>query len=95
MEKNADDYAGKRVKYTGQIFQIQEDLGSTVILMSVTNEGYDFWDDNVWVDYDGEIESAKDDIITIYGTVTGSKSYETQIGGETYVPQIRAKYVEE
>ena len=63
--------------------------------MSVTNEGYDFWDDNVWIDYDGEIESAKDDIITIYGTVTGSKSYETQIGGETYVPQIRAKYIEE
>jgi hypothetical protein len=95
LEKNADRYDGEVVKYTGQIFQIQEDYGTSVILLAVTNQGYDFWDDNVWIDYDGTIEGAEDDIITIYGTVTGSKSYETQIGGETYVPQIKAKYIVE
>jgi hypothetical protein len=95
LEKNADEYAGKRVKYTGQIFQIQEDYGSSVILLAVTDEGYGFWTDNIWVDYDGEIDSAEDDVITVYGTVTGSKSYETQIGGETYVPQIKGKYIDE
>ena len=29
------------------------------------------------------------------GTVKGTKNYETQIGGETYVPRIKAKYIEE
>jgi hypothetical protein len=95
LEKNPDDYKGTVVKYTGQIFQIQEDYGTSIILMSVTNDGYGFWDDNIWVDFNGEIQGAEDDIITVYGTVKGEKSYETQIGGETYVPQIRAKYIEE
>ncbi len=54
-----------------------------------------FWSDNVWVDVVGTIKSAEDDIITVYGTVQGTKSYETQIGGETYVPQVKARYVEE
>lgn len=95
LEKNADRYSGERVKFTGQIFQIQEGYDSTVILLSVTDEGYGFWTDNIWVDYPGTIKGAEDDIITVYGTIEGSKSYETQIGGETYVPQMTAKYVEE
>jgi hypothetical protein len=32
---------------------------------------------------------------SVYGTVVGSKSYETQIGGETYVPEIDAQILEE
>jgi hypothetical protein len=49
------------------------------------------WTDHIWVDYAGEIGSVEDDIITVWGTVTGSKSYKTQIGGENYVPRMRAK----
>lgn len=95
LEKNAERHAGERVKFTGQIFQIQEDFGSSVILLSVTDEGYGFWTDNIWVDYEGTINGAEDDVITVYGTIEGSKSYDTQIGGETYVPQMTAKYVVE
>lgn len=96
LEKDADDeLRGTKVKYTGQIFQIQEDYGSTVILLAVTDEGYGLWTDNVWVNYPGEISSAEEDIITVYGTVTGSQTYETQIGGETYVPRVRARYIDE
>ena len=85
------------MKFTGQIMQIQEELGwgGNMMLLSVTDEGYGIYDDNVWVDYDESIDSAEEDIITVYGEITGSKSYETQIGGETYVPKMRAKYIEE
>ena len=65
-----------------------------MILLSVTDEGYGFWTDNVWVEYDGTIKGAEDDIITVYGT-SRLESYETQIGGETYVPQMKARYVVE
>lgn len=95
LEKNADRYAGEKVVFRGQIMQIQESFGSTFMLLSVTDEGYGFWTDNVWVDYEGTIKGAEDDIITVYGTIEGSKSYETQIGGETYVPQMTARYVVE
>jgi hypothetical protein len=95
LAKNPDRHAGEKVKYTGQIFQIQEDGGKSIILLSVTNEGYGLWDDHIWINYPGTIKGAEDDIITVYGTVVGEKSYETQIGGETYVPEVDAKYIEE
>jgi hypothetical protein len=95
LEKNPKRYKGTEVVYRGQIFQIQEDLGTTWMLLSVTDEGYGFWDDNIWVDYNGTIQGAEDDIITVYGTIAGEQSYETQIGGETYVPKLRARYIVE
>jgi len=95
LEKNPNRYKGKKVVYRGQIFQIQEDGGSTWMLLSVTDEGYGFWSDNIWVNYDGTIRGAEDDVITVYGTITGEESYETQIGGETYVPKMRAKFISE
>lgn len=95
LDKNADRYNGTHVKFTGQILQVQENAGGGMMLLSVTNEGDGFYTDNVWVDYDNPIKSAKDDVITVYGTITGSKSYDTQIGGSTYVPRMHTKYVEE
>ena len=65
------------------------------MLLSVSDQGYGFWDDNIWVNYEGHISGAEEDVITVYGVITGSKSYETQIGGETYVPRMRARYVDE
>ncbi len=96
LNKDADAYRGKRVVYRGQIFQIQQEgaLGG-LILLSVTDEGYGFWTDEIWVDYDHGIKSAEDDIITVYGTVTGSKTYDTQIGGSRYVPRVHARYIDE
>lgn len=95
LNKDADSFAGRKVKYTGQVFQIQQD-GSNggIMLLSVTDEGYGYWTDNVWVNYTGKTSANEDDIVTVYGTVVGSTSYETQIGGETYVPEIDAKYIE-
>jgi hypothetical protein len=95
LHKDADAHAGEHVKFYGQIMQIQEEGNSGIMLLSVTDEGYGLWTDNVWVNYTGRVKGAEDDMLTVYGTVVGSKSYETQIGGETYVPEINAKYIEE
>jgi hypothetical protein len=96
LMKNPEAFAGDPVKYTGQIFQIQEDpAGGGIVLLAVTDEGYGLWTDNIWVNYNGKVQGAEDDMLTVYGTVVGSKSYETQIGGETYVPEIDAQILEE
>jgi hypothetical protein len=96
LMKNPEAFAGDPVKYTGQIFQIQEDpAGGGIVLLAVTDEGYGFWTDNIWVNYDGKVQGAEEDMLTVYGTVVGSKTYETQIGGETYVPEIDAKIIDE
>jgi hypothetical protein len=95
LDKNADGYAGKRVKYYGEIFQIQESsYGGGMMLLSVTDMGYDIWSDEIWVNYTGHVRGADGDKLTVYGTVVGSKTYKTQIG-ERYVPEIDAKYIVE
>jgi hypothetical protein len=95
LQKDADSHAGEKVKVYGQIFQIQQDgdFGG-IMLVSVTNDGYGFWDDHVWVNYTGKVAKNEDDLITIYGKVKGSKSYDTQAGGTTYVPEVNAKYID-
>ncbi|MDP9383981.1 MAG: hypothetical protein M3P50_01885 [Actinomycetota bacterium] len=95
LNKNPERYAGQSVVYRGQIFQIQEEGDSTVILLSVTDEGYGLSTDNIYVEYDRTIQPAEEDIITVYGKVVDQYSYETQIGGETYVPRIRAEIIDE
>jgi hypothetical protein len=96
MIKDPGSFRGRRVMFRGQIFQIQQsgEFGG-IMLLSVTDQGYDIWDDNVWIDYDHAIKSAENDIITVYGTMTGSKSYDTQAGGSTFVPRMHARYVVE
>lgn len=93
--KDPGAYRGKHVVYTGQIFQIQQAGGAGIMLVAVTNEGYDIWDDNVWIDYFGNVQGAEGDQITVYGVIKGSKSYETQAGGQTFVPRIKAVYISE
>ena len=92
--KNADAYKGEKVVYTGQVFQIQEFGGGGIMLLAVTDEGYGFWGDNIWIDYNESVEATEEDIVTVYGTITGSKEYETQAGGSTFVPRMTAKYIE-
>ncbi len=93
LAKGADNYAGTRAVFRGQVFQIQESYGSGLMLLAVTDEGYGFWTDNVWVNLSRSTKFVEDDIVTVWGPIVGSKSYETQIGGETFVPEMDAKYL--
>jgi hypothetical protein len=95
LNKNPEEYVGKIVKYRGQIFQIQEEGGEGGIMLLAVDEEYEIWSDNIWVNFDTHIKAAEKDIVTVYGEITGQKSYKTQIGGETYVPEMKAKYIEE
>ncbi len=107
INKDADRLKGRKYKITRQVFQIQ-DAGAgqywegypgeleprTSILLSVTNEGYGFWDDNVAVAYEGRLKNVyENDIITVYGTCIGQYSYESIAGYNMTVPAIEAEYV--
>lgn len=93
--KDPERYAGKKVTYYGEILQIQESGGVGFMLLYVTDLGYDVWTDQIWVDYVGHVKGVEGSKLTVYGLVTGTKSYETQIGGETYVPEVLAVYIDE
>ena len=63
------------------------------MLISVTKDEFGLWNDHIYVDYKGHVKGHEGDIVTFWGKVKGSKSYETQAGGETTVPEVEAKYV--
>ena len=88
-----------KVKFYGKIFQVvnSSDTGFSTYLISVTEEEYGFWDDNVRVRFDTtDIKSKflEDDIVVFYGEVSGEYSYESVLGKEITVPEITAVYME-
>lgn len=62
------------------------------MLVSVTNED-EFWSNHIYVKYEGHVKGAENSIVTFWGKVTGTQTYKTQIGGETSVSEVEAKYV--
>ncbi len=89
--KNPDRHAGEYVKYKGEIVQIQESDNYTVIRLAVTQSsyGYDF-NDVVWVEYPDYTDYVDGDIITVYGSIIGSHSYQSQAGWDITVPAMLA-----
>ena len=90
--RNNEDYVGKIVYYKGEILQVN--IISTdkyVLLVSVTNKGL-YWDDVVWIKYQGKRFLEKD-IIDIWGDVDGLKTYKSTSGAIT-VPEIDALQIE-
>lgn len=92
LNKNPDSLAGQRIKLRGEILQIQEENGITVMLLQVTNLGYDMWTDNVSIIYPDKIDVYEKDKVTIWGEVKGAFSYKSVAGWDITVPQVTAKY---
>ena len=95
LKKNPDKYAGERYKARGQILQIMEGFGQTEMRIAVTKNSWG-WnvDDAIYVTYDGTTDFVEEDVVTIYGEVTGSYSYTSIAGWEITVPGVDAKYIE-
>lgn len=89
LDKNPDAHTGERVKLSGQIVQIMENSGYSEIRMDVN----DNFGDTVYITYLGTTPAVEDDMITIYGEVTGSYTYESQAGWTVTLPEISAKYI--
>ena len=51
---------------------------------------YGLWDDPIWVDYPGISRFLEDDIVTVWGTVTGLQKYKAVLGNNVTIPQIEA-----
>ena len=93
--KDSSLFMGKHVSFRGQVRQIQRyaDAGG-FMLLSVTHLGSGLWTDNVWVDYDTAPTATTNDLLTVYGTVTGTTSYPNPAGDRTYVPEIHARLID-
>ncbi|MCM1544475.1 MAG: zinc ribbon domain-containing protein [Ruminococcus sp.] len=97
IARNPDSYAGKNVKFKGEVIQVQEGWGNSVIYrIDVTQDEYGYWDDTVYVTYelpDGAPRILEDDIVTFYGECKGTKSYTSVMGGQITIPEVDAHYI--
>lgn len=97
IARNPDNYKGTKAVFTGEVIQVQEGLFNSIVMrVNVTKGNYDIWDDTVYVNYtysEGESKFLEDDIITMYGTLKGSKTYTTVLGSSVTIPQFDAKYI--
>jgi hypothetical protein len=106
LEKDADSLIGRKYRFTGEVFQIMDagkgqyfsEFGDdiyprTQILLSVTRDGWGYWDDQILVLFDKGIHVYEDDIIKVWGKCRGSYTYESVAGYNITVPVIHAKYI--
>ena len=87
--RNPDSYKGKDIKLRGKVLQSVDGT----LLIYVTQGNYGIWDDITMVTWKGEPNVIEDDIITVWGTYTGTTTYTTALGADKTVPLLAAKYV--
>ena len=97
IARNPNSYMYKDAKFTGKVVQTLYDGGYAYFRVNVTKDKYGFYEDTIWVEYKPEKSESKfleDDIVNIWGTLTGEYSYESVLGAQITIPSIKAKYME-
>jgi len=101
LMRNPDTYKNTVVYFKGKVVQIQNQYGDNYILRIATKEnsflGYS--DDIVYVDFKGIPEYngdriLEDDMVDLWGTFLGMKTYSALLGTEVTIPEINALQIE-
>lgn len=92
--RNNSQYIGKVVHYLSKVNQVLEASGDDYVLRAFITEGeYGFWENDVFLHYNGE-RVLEDDIIEFWGEVKGVKRYETVLAGQRSIPEIVILHLE-
>lgn len=98
IARQPDSFIGKRAQFKGQVVQVQEGYGDSVVMrVDVTKGDYGLWDDTIYVEYErnapDEPRVLEDDIVILYGELNGIKTYTTVLGSSLSIPQMKVKYI--
>lgn len=97
IARNPDDYMFEQAKFKGEVIQVIESGDDYTLRVNITKDGR-YWDDTILVSYtkndSSEPRILEDDIITMYGFLAGTHTYETVLGASVTVPLFYATYVE-
>ncbi len=95
IARDPDKYKYKYAKFTGKVVQVMEDGDEYTLRVNVTKTRWGY-DDTILVLYtrkDKESRLLEDDIITLYGILGGTYTYESIMGASITVPLMYAEYV--
>lgn len=93
LARYSESFTGQLVKVAGKVIQVIEGDDGVVLLVNITKDKYDYFDDTVIVNFTGTLSSRilEDDIIAVYGTMRGSMSYTALLGNSVTAPVIQAR----
>lgn len=104
IARNPKNYEGKKAQFEGQVIQVIENNDDVIMRVDITKEKNEFaengylYSDTVYVEYtrksSDESRILEDDIIMMYGTLNGLKSYDTIFGSNETIPYLKAEYVD-
>jgi hypothetical protein len=93
LEKDPDAFRGTRVKFRGRIFNIREGSDGAAIQMHVGLGYFGYTSNNLMVFYPNRTSFVRGNVISVYGTVLGAHSYQSQAGWRITVPAVLARYL--
>ncbi|HEB13913.1 MAG TPA: hypothetical protein ENI09_00675 [candidate division WWE3 bacterium] len=94
LVKRNDDYVGEVVYFRGKVTQTTDAGTDRYTLRAYITKGdYGIWDNDIWIDYEGG-RLLEDEIIDLWGRVSGLKNYTTVLGASRTIPWITSLYIE-
>ncbi len=97
LARDPKTYIGNKAMFRGEVIQVMEDSGITVLRVNVTQNEWGYWEDTMYVWYIPDPEEPRileDDIVTMYGEMQDLITYETIMGGTVTIPQLYAHYID-
>lgn len=97
IARDPEKYKGTKATYTGKVVQVIEGDGYNQYRVNITRGSYGIYKDTIYVSYlpsSDESRILENDIITIYGTNSGTISYETVMGATLTIPSVIAVYID-
>lgn len=97
IARDPDQYLGKKAVFKGEVIQVMESGNTVALRVNITKGKYGIWDDTIYVQYtkasSDESRILEDDIVTMYGYLSGMKTYETVMGSTLTIPAFEALYI--
>ena len=94
LQRQPDAFVGKSLSFAGKVIQSTKIGEAYVLRVNVTPARYNSWQDTIYVDYKAAGPApekiAEGDLVSVRGTYTGIKSYQSVIGDVIRVPAVVA-----
>jgi len=94
LVRSADAFTGKPLSFAGQVIQSIPGAQGGALRINVTPGKYNSWRDTIYVEYRaaaaGPVPVTEGALISVRGTFSGTKSYQSVIGDTITVPFVTA-----
>jgi hypothetical protein len=95
LEKDPGALAATTLTYTGQVIQYDSATTTSNLRINVTPDGFGNYTDTVWLDVDPTQTTNvyRDSVIQFWGEVVGPYTYQSVLGAQITIPEVKARFV--